>query len=105
MSDKQYSSGSQERGYRVMLLLAGHEFDGLAPGQIADALKTNPSNITRDLRVLQNVGLAEPLPHDPKRWRLAPKLVQIANSYNAHMSEIERRAAEMRQRYSRTPTL
>ncbi len=103
MAEKQYTSGSQERGYKVMLLLAGHEIDGIAPGQIAEALKTNPSNITRDLRVLQNVGLAEPLPHNPKLWRLAPKLVQIANAYASHIAEMQRRSDEVKQRYTRNP--
>jgi DNA-binding IclR family transcriptional regulator len=82
----EYSNASQERILKVMLLLAGHEFEGIAPGQIADALKTNPGNVTRDLRVMQSLGLAEPLPHMPNRWRLAPKLVQIANAYSQSLS-------------------
>ncbi|HSH71565.1 MAG TPA: hypothetical protein VK974_00785 [Methylophilaceae bacterium] len=101
---KVYTSGSQERGYHVLLLLAGNEFTGVLPGEIAKALNTSPSNITRDLRVLQNVGLAEPLPHDEKRWRLGPKLVQISNAFTNHLSEVNRRMGEIQQRYTRIPT-
>ncbi|ABE50977.1 helix-turn-helix domain-containing protein [Methylobacillus flagellatus] len=104
MAEKKYNSSSQERGYRVLLLLAGHEFDGLAPGQLAEALKTNPSNITRDLRVLQEVGLAEPLPTDQRRWRLGPKLIQVATQFQQSLTEIKRRADEVQQRYTRTPS-
>lgn len=104
MSEKKYNSSSQERGYRVLLLLAGHEFDGLAPGQLAEALKTNPSNITRDLRVLQEVGLAEPLPTDQRRWRLGPKLIQVATQFQQSLMEIKRRADEVQQRYTRAPS-
>lgn len=104
MSEKrEYKSGAQERGYRVLILLAGNEFNGVAPGELAKALDTNPSNITRDLSVLHGAGLAEPLPHDPKRWRLGPKVIQIANAFTAHMGEVTRRAAEIEQRYTRNP--
>lgn len=103
MSEKKYSSGSQERGYRVLILLAGNEFNGVAPGELAKALVTNPSNITRDLYVLEVAGLAERLPHDQNRWRLGPKLIQIANAFAAHMSDVARRADEIQQRYTRNP--
>lgn len=104
MAEKQYNNSSQERGYRVLLLLAGHEFDGLAPGQLAEALQANPSNITRDLRVLQSVGLAEPLPTDQRRWRLGPKLIQVANQFQRSLADIKRRAEEVEQRYTRIPS-
>ena len=103
MNPKEYTSGSQERGYKVLILLAGNEFSGLAPGDLAKALATNPSNITRDLRVLQKAGLAEPLPHDHNRWRLGPKIIQIANAFKGHMEDVTRRADEINQRYTRNP--
>lgn len=100
---REYKNSAQERGYRVLILLAGNEFSGVAPGELAKALATNPSNITQDLRVLQAAGLAETIPHDPKRWRLGPKVIQIANAFTAHMAEVTRRAAEIEQRYTRNP--
>lgn len=102
MSEKRYTSGSQERGYQVLLLLAGNEFMGLAPGEIARALQTGPSNITRDLRVLRAVGLAEEIA-ETGRWRLGPKLVQIALAFKDHMAKVQHRVDEIEQRYSRTP--
>lgn len=101
-AEREYTSGSQERGYRVLILLAGNEFNGLAPGELAKSLTTNPSNITRDLRVLRAVGLAEEIP-GTGRWRLGPKIIQISNSFSAHMADVARRAAEINQRYTREP--
>lgn len=103
MTTRKYTNEAQTRGYKVLLLLSGKEFTGIASGEIAKALKTDPANITRDLRILQEAGLAEPLPEDSKRWRLGPKLVQIANAFKAHLSEVQRRASEVEQRYTREP--
>lgn len=100
---REYSNKPQERGYKVLLLLAGNEFGGLAPSEIAKAIGATPANITSDLRVLQKAGLAEPLPHDTRKWRLGPKIVQIANAFKDHLSEVQRRAEEIEQRYTRSP--
>lgn len=96
------SCSSQERGYRVLLMLAGHEVNGLAPGDIAKALGTSAANTHRDLRVLQKCGLAEPLP-DGTRWRLGPRLVQVAIAYQTQIAAARQRLDETEQRYSRIP--
>lgn len=101
MSD--YRNAAQERGYDVLLALAGREFTGLAPGEIAHGLQVSASSVTRDLRVLQAKGLAEQITATG-RWRLGPKLVQIGLAY-AHAAEREaRNLHDITQRYSRTPT-
>ncbi len=102
MSEREYKSGAQERGYHVLILLAGNEFNGLAPGEIAKALDTGPSNITRDLRVLQSAGLAEQI-QETGRWRLGPKLIQIALAFSDHVEKTSGRINELKQRYSRLP--
>ena len=98
---REYSNGSQERGYKVLMLLAGNEFNGLAPGEIAKSLQISAGNVTRDLRVLQKAGLAEPLPHDEGKWRLGPKVIQMAIAFKQHMATVQHRLAEVDQRYSR----
>lgn len=103
MSEAKYNNQGQERGYKVLLLLAGHEFSGVSPSELSKALDTLPANITRDLHILQKAGLAEPLPYDTRKWRLGPKIVQIANAFKAHLSEVQRRADEIEQRYTRAP--
>lgn len=94
---------AQERGYRVLLLLAGHEMEGLAPSDLAKAIGTSQANVHRDLRVLQKCGLAEQLSESP-RWRLGPKLVQVALAYQTRIAAARRRLDETEQRYSRIPT-
>lgn len=100
MSD--YINASQQRLLKVIVLLAGNEFSGLAPSDLAKALSTNPSNITRDLANLKEAGLAEQMT-DTGRWRLGPKVIQIAVAFTEHVSRSSDRLAELQQRYTRQP--
>lgn len=100
MSD--YINAAQQRLLKVVVLLAGNEFSGLAPSDLAKALSTNPSNITRDLANLKEAGIAEQLA-DTGRWRLGPKLVQIALAFSDHMARSSARMSEIQQRYTRQP--
>lgn len=102
MSKDIYINAAQQRLLKAIVLLAGNEFSGLAPSDLAKALGTNPSNVTRDLANLKEAGLAEQLP-DTGRWRLGPKLVQIALAFSDHMSRATSRIDEMQQRYTRQP--
>jgi DNA-binding IclR family transcriptional regulator len=99
----EYANAPQERGYKVLLALAGHEFAGLAPGDIAKAIGTSASNVTRDLRVLQKVGLAQQNP-ETGGWYLGPKIVQIAQRFVFNLDRARRRVDEINQRYSRDPS-
>lgn len=99
---REYRNEAQERGYKVLLTLAGNEFLGLAPGELAKALQVSPSLITKDLRVLQSSGLAEPI-LDTGRWRLGPKLVQVALAFTDHLERSQRKLDEINQRYTRQP--
>lgn len=102
MSKEIYINAAQQRLLKAIVLLAGNEFSGLAPSDLAKALNTNPSNVTRDLANLKEAGLAEQLP-DTGRWRLGPKLVQIALAFSDQMSRSTSRIDEMQQRYTRQP--
>ena len=102
MSKEIYINAAQQRLLKAVVLLAGNEFNGLAPSDLAKALNTNPSNVTRDLANLKEAGLAEQLP-DTGRWRLGPKLIQIALAFSDHMSRSSARIEEMQQRYTRQP--
>ena len=101
MSER-YRNEAQQRLHKTTVLLAGNEFSGLAPCELAKALGTNPSNVTRDLANLKEAGLAETLP-DTGRWRLGPKLVQIALAFSDHISRSSARMNELQQRYTRQP--
>lgn len=103
MSNTKYHCAAQQRGYRVMLALSGNEIDGVRPGELAEGLQLSASIITRDLANLRSAGLAETLPHDSTRWRLTPKLVQIARAYEAHITRARGALDEVSQRYSRVP--
>lgn len=101
MSER-YRNEAQQRLLKTIVLLAGNEFSGLAPSDLAKALGTNPSNVTRDLANLKEAGLAETLP-DTGRWRLGPKLIQIAMAFADHIARSSDRMNELKQRYTRLP--
>lgn len=98
-----YTNAAQQRGYKVLIALAGHEVTGLAPSDIAKHIGISLSNITRDLDNLRRAGLAEQIV-DTNRWRLGPKLVQIANAFALSLDTSRRRLDEVSQRYTRQPT-
>lgn len=107
--DEGYACDAQQRLLFVQSALAGHEFDGVSMTAIAAAwaqrvgktTANQKNNIFRDLHNLKLAGYAEQLP-DSDLWRLGPKLVQIAQAHQTHVSRITSRFEEMQQRYSRT---
>lgn len=106
--DEGYACDAQQRLLFVQSALAGHEFDGVSMTAIAAAwaprvgktVANQKNNIFRDLQNLKLAGYAEQLPGSDL-WRLGPKLVQIAQAHQSHVSRITTRFDEMQQRYSR----
>lgn len=86
---------------KYFLALAGHEVDGLRPGQIATAARVSPATVTRDIKTLADEGLVELVPGMADRWRLGPKVVQIALAHLQGLDRATERVAEVKQRYSR----
>lgn len=99
--NEKYNTVGQQRILTVLLLLAGHEFDGVLPSELARAANTTAPNITRDLANLRQAGLAEKM--ETGRWRLGPKLIQIALAFSMHISRQSDRLDELKQRYTRLP--
>lgn len=102
MTRPDYTNEAQQRILRTLVLLAGNEFLGLAPSQIAKSIGTNPSNVTRDLANLKTAGLAEEM-DGLGTWRLGPKVVQIALAFSEQSSRMGERVAEIQNRYTRLP--
>lgn len=99
MNERNYINAAQQRVLRLLLMLAGHELLGLAPNEMAKALHTGASNVTRDLANLKEAGLAELIP-DTGRWRITPKLGQVAMRVLNALGESRRRVEETAQRFS-----
>ena len=95
-----YDNGSQQRILRAVAILAGNEFHGVAPGELAKALDISPSIATRDLHNLKETGFAEQI-QETGRWRLGPKLIQISLSFSSGLQRAESRLNEIKNRYSR----
>lgn len=102
MSDSKYHSKSQQRILEIIFVLAGHEVDGLAPGEISKAIKATSCSVTRDLRNLRIAGLTEKLV-ETERWRLTPKLSQIGLAMLDGVDKSQRKVDEVKQRFTRKP--
>lgn len=102
-NDKAPMGAAQRRVLQLLLVLAGHEIEGLRLTQVAQALRVPTPMALRDLRVMAEEGWAERIPGHEERWRLGPKPVQIALSHQRGMSELRRKLDEISQRYSRDP--
>lgn len=102
MSASPYINAAQQRVLQILMLLAGHELFGLAPNEIAKAVRTSPSNVTRDLANLHAAGLAEQV-QDTGRWRITPRLGQIGLRVMNALGEARRRVEETAQRFTVTP--
>jgi DNA-binding IclR family transcriptional regulator len=101
MSKTDYTSDSQQRVLKTLLVLFGHEIDGLAPGQVAKLVGTSASNATRDLANLIEAGIAEQTPHNGN-YRLTPMLGRKAMAILTTIERAASRVEETRQRYTRT---
>lgn len=95
-----YTCASQQRILRVLLALGGHEVNGLSPAEIAHGLGISQPNTIRDLENLRIAGIAERIA-DSGRWRLSPRIPQIAVAMLSHIDRAQRRVDEVRQRYTR----
>lgn len=102
MSEERYRSESQQRIIRVLLYLGGHEVDGLAPGEIAKGLNIAPGQVTHDLANLRIAGVAETI-GDSGRWRLTPRVPQIATAMLNGVGRAQKKIDEINQRYTRNP--
>lgn len=94
-----YISESQQRLLSLIRTLAGHEVDGMTPGEIVRANECSASQVTRDLANLKHIGWAEQLPTG--RWRLGPEIVQIAMRHMTALERARQRLDETGTRFSR----
>ena len=92
---------AQQRVLRILLVLAGHEGEGVAQSAIARAIKTSDSRAFNDLRNLAEAGFVEKLANG--NWRLGPKPVQISLAHQTGLARLKSQVEEIQQRYSRQP--
>ena len=93
-----YTNAAQQRLLQLIDLLAGHELQGLLPGEIAKALAVGASTVTRDLDNLRTAGWAELTPKGD-RWRLAPHAIQLSERYAAGVRSSVQGLLDTTQRY------
>lgn len=83
----------------LITILAGNEFTGLTPTQLATATGMSLVQVGNYLATLQEADFAEPI-LDTGRWRLSARLMKIAIAHLMHVDEQQKRLDEVKQRYS-----
>lgn len=91
------------RAKAVIEALAGHNFDGLRNQQVAEAVQQSAPTTLRDLQALEAIGWAERIPGKDERWRLSPRLIQLAVAHRAETERVAQRVDDFTNRYSRSP--
>ena len=86
---------------RLITVLSGHELEGLRAGDLAKTCHLPPYQITRDISALIDAGVVENVPGLSDRFRLGPKLIQIALAYQTGIARAQTRLQEVQNRYSR----
>lgn len=99
MSDEKYINAAQQRALRTLLMLAEHDLDGLAPGEIARHLKTLPSNTTRDLANLRLAGGR--IARQRSLAHFAATESELAIVLQRNLENARQRLEETRRRYAR----
>lgn len=92
-----YTSTTQQRVLRTMKALFGHEVTGITAQDLAKRLEMNASKTFKDLKNLEEAGLAEQLPD--KTWRIAPALGREAFKVMNALDTARRRLEETASRY------
>lgn len=87
----------------VIEALAGHNYDGLRNQQIAEAVQQSAPTTLRDLQALETIGWAERIPGKDERWRLSPRLIQLAIAHQSELARVNQRIDDFTNRYSRNP--
>lgn len=101
-ADKKNLGNAQLRLLKVIEALSGHEVFGTRLKDIAEAVGAGTPTVLRDLQTLAAGGWARQ--DDAGKWRLGPKLVQIATNFTWGLTQAKQAVSETEQRYTRTPT-
>ncbi|HEX9391503.1 MAG TPA: ECF-type sigma factor [Usitatibacteraceae bacterium] len=99
---REYNNEGQQRILELARLLAGNEFAGLTNVEIAKAMGISAPMVHRDLWNLEKAGYAEQIP-ETGRWRLGPRLMQIATAFSVHVNRQRAVIDQIEQRYTRQP--
>lgn len=95
-----YENLAQQRILKTLLILFGHEVDGLSPSQIAKSIDSAPSVVTRDIYNMIEVGVVERLAHNDN-LRITPRVGQKALAILTNIERATTRLEDTRNRYTR----
>ncbi len=88
-----YTNNAQCRILRLVSALAGNEFAGISPGELARLTQSSSCNVTKDLFNLARAGFAL---EANGRWFLGTSLIRISHACAQHHQQCEARVASMK---------
>lgn len=100
MSNTKYTSTTQQRVLRTLKALFGFEVTGISSTDLAKRLNTSSDRCFKDLKNLEEAGLAEQLPN--LNWRISAGLGREAVKIMHHVNESRQRVDEVASRYLKT---
>ena len=95
MSTAIEKSGPVERALNLLDALAPHALDGLTNKELIAKTGYSPSDVSRDLDRLAELGRAE---KRDGRWHPSPKSLAVHRAYVLHMEAFASRATELNSR-------
>lgn len=88
------------RTFAVIEALAGHSFDGRRLKDVVDVVGAGNATTLKDLQALEKLGYAQRIPGRSDRWRLAPRLVRLAQAHQAEMARLRQRIDDTDHNYT-----
>ena len=96
-----YSSPQIDRAYKLIEVLAGHEFDPLTNKEIIAQTGWNGATTTRHCQAAQSAGVVEQTPDG--RWRLTPRITRIAVAVQHGIQKAKSRMEDDANNLTRSP--
>ncbi|WP_418648866.1 hypothetical protein ACNQFN_11400 [Thauera butanivorans] len=92
-----------QRALALIFALQGHSFEGLRLRQVSQLVGQREDKTLRDLEALAEEGITERLPANKDRWRLTPRLVQLAIAHQDEIDRLRQRNRDFEQTYACKP--
>jgi len=97
------SGMAQRRILRLLPIMAANTVKGTRLCDLARALGVSSVIAYRDLKIMEDEGIAQRLTDAEDRWVLGPKTVQIALAFSADLARSSKRLEEVQHNYTREP--
>ena len=90
--EKPKNNAAVRRSWRIYDLLSARYFDGMSNKELAEAVGTSATNITRDMQTLESIGMAQKMENG--HWGLTSRALVPSQRFAQQYETISHRMAE-----------